>query len=948
VPTHQVASRPRRRTQAAIWLLFFAALTTVLWITNPTGATTTSPVTTVAAGTDTTATPNLQPPASITALNGPLQRYVNNSSNSDASPVDLLPAWRWRGASLLDGSDSFDAITAPAQTVIGGFGQVLFGAANLIWSLVLSLVNFAINLDIFNNQFVVGKINVLFATLTTGIWSSGLIMAALAVAAFAAFKYAMKGNMTRMFGVIAAFLIPVAALQMMATAVDNDAARNGQSPRYSPTWIAATASDIVANAGTKIVDPIDNLSLAGASDAVSDGGGLTCGQYKANLYAAYDLADSQTKAATGSRRSATLSKTLSQMWEVGYLNSWMRAQYGDTDASRYMYCQQLELQHGATPSERFAIAGGAPTSYSYEFCDTSGCSYRGTITGNTQVTPIASGAYKGMGMRPFWYNVSATQGGPAAVTAWAACGAGDAARVAKPRPGWDLVGDEKVTADACANWATKDVKDPGSSGSQKAAAQMFDNAQGADKMLSPGNPGDVEAGVAVGQRDAKDPAALAGVNEYGTTYTSIWGKNGAERFFYGAFSLLAALLYGYCIGGLALGALVAGFGFGLAIAILPVTLLLIAFNRGQHSSQNPGIKLLKLTAGLAAAKFVVIAAITIMMIFIILIQRVALGAGALSMIVTAAAPVIALLMMKTLGNKLGFGNLLSAGGAVGLTTAAVMKASGQHASFQGNGPGAGTSSKNNAKKTGTDKKDTLGKFNKGQHDGAGTSKTNARLREGLAAKAAGVGAKLKGFGRNKNTDVTGMPAGSHTTPHTGPRTPAQAQRDLKKQQFADAATDAGVTEAPPSRDPDTVAANALNGESNVVTTPEVSLRTGASADTLKSTLSSSAAAETTAATAPAVALAHLQHTSGGHDLALSPQQVTALRAPNQLASPIPAAAPPKTATHSGQLVFVTDGRGKIDVIATREGAHTPTILAAKSQQPIIEKVTRDLIQNGVN
>lgn len=918
-----------RWVRVCVWLAFVAALLGVSAAINTTTTDHSPASVTVAAGVGGSPGTSSSSEAALAVgvdSGSPLGRYVKNDA-PDSSPLDLLPAWRWQSVELLDATDFLDqTATGGFQGAANGIAEIMFSVTSLIWAMIISVLQYALTFDILGLDPVKKTINTIFGALAGSLWSSGLIMLGLALTGFGAWKMAMKGRMSRAVGMAIAFLVPLAALQMMGTAANSAEAKAGQSPKYSPTWMATKASNIVNTAGTGVLQSVDVFGITGGANmSDSEKKNLSCYQYRSNLYQAYSQADAANTEA-GKQSTGKVVSVVSRIWERAFLSNWSAAQYGDTAAANYMYCHQLEIQRNASPSERFALAGGVPAYWAYRKCVDDTCTIEGKglpADGTAGKATIAAGAYKGMGLRPFNMGLpSANKGGAASVVAWAACGspAGDG-RGARPRDGWNKLNEMKVTDDACKYWATEPVA---GATADNPADYLFHNGA----MLSPGDPKSLSQSITEGNKNARSASEQDGVREVEVTYNSIWGKNSSTRMFNAMFAFITALLYGYALLGVALGAIIAGIGFALCVAILPVTLVLIAMNRGETHANNPGMKLLKLTGGMAASKLVLVAAISIMMTFIVLIQRIASG-GIFGSVITAAAPLIALFIVKAVGNRMGFGNILSAGGAVGLSTAAVLRASGDS-----RGAAAATSA---GAKAGADKKgdknarkDNMGTFNK-DTDKTGTGKKNGRFRRGLGlvgglakAQTAAVGSAL--------TDKKNVKKSRENM------TDKQQQRLDERNKLATAAAEQGVHNAPAPRDPDKVSSNIVNGASNLTSTPDSEVKTGAPVETFHNVMSSPAAAAATSASATDVVISHVE-SSGGNGQALSSQQVTDLRG-----TPRGSVIPTATAAAS-KKVEIVDPQGRRHVLT---GDHASGLyLPLSAQQKPIETLTNQFTRTGV-
>src|SRR5690606_11198329 len=182
------------------------------------------------------------------------------------------------------------------------------------------------------------------------------------------------------------------------------------------------------------------------------------------------------------------------------------------------------------------------------------------------------------------------------------------------------------------------------------------------------------------QAAASDVAAYTAEDRENLAAARSWvlafnGHNLAASVPSGCLAIVIAAVYLWAIGGLAFGTLVAQFLVVLYFVALPLLLVV-----GMWPSRGEGgvfWRFTKVGAGSLFAKAVFAALLSVLMALIAVIDRLAElsgafrtadgGAGFGGVMVQAAAPVVAILMLRWALRSLGMGNIFSLRGAVGLT-----------------------------------------------------------------------------------------------------------------------------------------------------------------------------------------------------------------------------------------------------------------------------------------
>jgi hypothetical protein len=163
---------------------------------------------------------------------------------------------------------------------------------------------------------------------------------------------------------------------------------------------------------------------------------------------------------------------------------------------------------------------------------------------------------------------------------------------------------------------------------------------------------------------------------------SFWGHNTGMRMMASLMAGVTAMIYGWALGPLALGAALAQLGLIVMLVLLPVTLLLLAFpsdpqNRGRSGAKGIGGRMLRITGGFFLAKFAILIAITTLIAMIAVLESAVSGFQGLGMLSQMFIPVAALLILRYLLKKMGMGNITSLSGALALPTAGAMAVAGE-------------------------------------------------------------------------------------------------------------------------------------------------------------------------------------------------------------------------------------------------------------------------------
>lgn len=696
-PTHAFTIRTKIR--AVVWGLFAA----VIVVASLSGATSfadtsgTSSDAVVAAASDDAAsggsskvtidpsisTPQLACNTSYNmrvTTNGPCRdRYMDN-------PHDLLPAWRWASASSLYSnlgmSDAFNG--AQAFSFLAG---VCFTIASWAWQLLIMLTSYALGMDLVNSAGE--RINDGFVAMTSSLTSAGVIWVIIFAVIFVAARAALKGDLPKIVSIILALVVPIAAMQALATAASsNDAV----IPRGSPAWIAQRGTDFTTQMGASLTHGFGIANPNFEFSTLGDDAAPNCNAYIGAMYDqyfgfaaadassaygdplggidavsdalrngdqdAYNRAFADIRERTWAQRVGTASTlslaSVSLLFDRAFYSNWAVAQYGEADQAHRVACRQLESNAGIPMDEQIELA---------------------RIANGPRVSPgthpIAAGAF---------YFGGGDKDREAQALAWAACEYNPANSTWSVKPGWYMITKGETTTEHCSNYFT--LGGPGESEWKSLELRWGSRDSLRDSMNMPQDVWDgILTAAAEGGTDmTADPATLqADTGRAENVVDSYWGHNHNQRFLLGLITMITAIIYAWSIGAIAVGTIIAQAGLVIALMLLPVTLLLLAIPSARGRS-DAGTRMLKMTVGFLGAKLVLVVTMALLLQIILLLETVLASSGSgLSMYMHALIPLAGLFLIRKIAKTLGFGNITSASGALGLATGAAASLNGTHA-----------------------------------------------------------------------------------------------------------------------------------------------------------------------------------------------------------------------------------------------------------------------------
>jgi len=707
-------SRTTRLTQAGIWLAFLAfvaigatismqaqsqaaASHTVLIstpshqsspsLTKTSSAHSTNPATKAVSGNtpqgvdqpipladgNTVANPTAQPAKGLT---GPPGYYYSDAGNN-SNFINLLPAFRWTGAtgSLYSNyGDNFlggDVITASAITAIA---SIIFLLSSFIWWLLLEIIKFGLTANLVLDA--AHAINGGFATLANTLGSSGIIWIMVLIAGGVGLKMLLKRRLSHVMSMALGFILPIAAVMALASFADptgaclksnnsqacsgintngtpSSQAGYGEGAKGSPAWLALQGDTYVNTlvgyvaTGFTSLSATNPASLANGSSSTAASSAPTCNAYIGALYEQYNDFNNQ---ANGPNSNMATIPTISYLWQSAYLNFWNQAQFGSSEYASLASCHVLEDNNNTPVGEQYAIMQIAyPKAITTQNPSTNFKSI------NPSRDPIALSGGDG----------SADKNYDTEVFGWDACQYSGGTWGF--RPGWATLnaGSENGStqgSSTCANWWAGNY---GSGGTDTNFQwNTLASLQGA--ATGPPQNGDTEAQI---QQAASIPY-------------SFWGHNVGQRMLSSLMAGIVSVIYLWALGPLALGSALAQIGLVMMLILLPATLFFLAFptdpvNRSRAGPSGIGGRMLRITGGFFLAKFATLLVITLLLAMITVMENAISGFSGLGTFAQLFIPIAALMVLRLLLKKAGMGNITSLSGALALPTAGAMAVAGE-------------------------------------------------------------------------------------------------------------------------------------------------------------------------------------------------------------------------------------------------------------------------------
>lgn len=540
---------------------------------------------------------------------------------------DSLPAWRWRQATDL--SDRLSGISDAGSTFLGFFASLLFTLSSTLWGWLIDLLREGTSLDVLSGRAV--QVNELFDLVTGGLRDSGLPVIALIFTLVAAVGLLMRGrgvNAVRTFFMAAvplAMLLGLANLTQIQylpldSAVPHLAGRpipvnvdfEAGVPRGSPGWIGVRGAALTQTISQNLLSGFGRVSIgANTLESVLGEDNTACSAYVKTLYSHVD-GTSLNRVLFGSGNSETMahagsSDIVGMLWQAGFISPWTVAQYGSLEEGRHIYCFDLERRAAVPPAEQQALLTEA---------------FGGDVTFHLDVFSQFGDVEKQ----------------DAKLFAWAACRP-DGSGGMNPNPEWQKIA--SVSTEACEGWFLA------------GDTQLIE-------ALTVRNRSDLNAKASA--------AASAGSGGGGyATVLAFWGGDGGQRIGQGILIAAVSGIYMYALGGIAIGSILAQYGLFILLALLPATLVLLAFPGPDGRRNTGGVRLLKLTGAMFFAKLLLDLVLATLLQLISLLTGLSGSISLDSGISAALVPLAALLILRKILQTAGVGNITSLTGAASLT-----------------------------------------------------------------------------------------------------------------------------------------------------------------------------------------------------------------------------------------------------------------------------------------
>jgi hypothetical protein len=543
---------------------------------------------------------------------------------------ESLPAWRWRqGAELYsDGGIS-------SASFLGFFASLAFTTASTFWGWLIDLLRQGTSLDVLSGR--AGQVNEFFLMVTEGLRDSGLPLLALIFTLLASVGLLLRGRGAGAFRTFFLAAVPLAVLlglanvtkvqyltseeypwaDSMSIPVNVDFATG--VPRGSPGWLGIRGAALTQTISQNLLSGFGTVSIgANTLDAVLGDDNTACSAYVRTLYEQVD-GTSLNRVLFGRGNDRTMayagsSDVVAMLWQAGFLNPWIVAQYGSLDEGRHLYCFDMERRAQVPPAEQQALLRNAFRSGD------------GTPGVEFQLEAFS----------PFGDELDRQ----ARLFAWAAC-APDVSGRMNPNPEWQKIAGPAVSRDTCEGWFLR-----------------------GDTTLLEGlkfrNMADLNAAA----------QGAAGAGSAGAAYEAVvayWGERGSQRFSQSILAAVVSGIYLYSVGGIAVGSILAQYGLFILLSLLPATLVLVAFPGPDGKRNQGGMRLLKLTGAMFFAKLMLDLVLTTLMQLITLLTGLSGTVNLSSGVSAALVPLAALLVLRKILQTAGMGNIMTLTGATALT-----------------------------------------------------------------------------------------------------------------------------------------------------------------------------------------------------------------------------------------------------------------------------------------
>jgi hypothetical protein len=514
------------------------------------------------------------------------------------------------------------------DSALFGVAQLLFDVAGLLWYALLWIIKLATELNMLKSaasvvdkivgdvaQPIVGKGSVLL-----GIAITMIVVIAVWRGLHSGLHHAVRTGLKA--------IVPLVLLVFIATAAASD--HGTGTVVMSPAWIANGVNSASNQISTIVVPSLQKTSLTQAPPS--------CAVYEAGLVSIFVAQENKISSANDE----TIPEVVNTLWEDSYLYSWGAAQFGDPATAERVDCRYLEGTDGVNPGtqEKIETAGIAASKSSSTYPTLP--SLKKPLIYLAELLPGDSTTAAVTAFAACQYT-NADGGGPSAATSWTVTAAGRLNTNNNDGP--DYKTSKGATSQDCAAWWI---------GTDIASATFPQNGT----AFCTGCNGQTQSQI-IGEGSPDHMTAVTFLTDYN-------GDDAPMAVVYGGFNLVSAVAYTIALGGLAIGVFLAQFILIAMLCALPLLLLAMAIsNKTEEVAKNA----LKVGVKAIVAKVVFLFILLLLVEFIFLVDRLINdnSSGLGTVLLTAAAPLLAFYALHTLLRQVGMQGMLSIRGSVATT-----------------------------------------------------------------------------------------------------------------------------------------------------------------------------------------------------------------------------------------------------------------------------------------
>lgn len=587
-------------------------------------------------------------------------------STKGQDPATYLPINRWGGSQPVSACDSggfFSAIANAPCKMTQKLASLLYIAASFVWTIAYGAVSLASKVSFVEGGVLSGALsatsNSLFSALQGSLVATGVFALAVCVVFIQAFRRVVSGKQTGVFRVVLLSFLPLVALMTMATAV----AKEGDDPGSvtgSPVWIANKGLGAVSDITGGLVTSIGKVTEFGTVESPSNQTATSCQAYTSALDSVRTSLEDEKDMSVGNEA------MLSEFWMTSYMQPLVESQFGsgDLEANR-VWCHLYESENSVPRAVQVELGqlAGYPgfisnNSEAQQAVFNALLGEEGEFDSLSAYTDFVGGQTDPYGIRQYGNEHSKL----VAANFWQAC-IWDGAEW-KAQPAWNEVSGQAVEAFDASGTAYTD----------EACASWWYLGDGSGHLKN-GGLHDIWPAASPAPETVANYAAPESIGSFVTEQPEDVYRHTAAGFntgfWPGAVSLVTALILTAPVISLALGSSVATLAFAVLLAMLPITLLLVVAGRKEQSS--PGKKLLRATMSFGALTLTFqlgMAALLFTTKFVQSTLGSLAGDGFIGYVGSLLSPIVAIVVLRTIYKRLGFGSLTNPVGAASAVMAA--------------------------------------------------------------------------------------------------------------------------------------------------------------------------------------------------------------------------------------------------------------------------------------